>query len=91
MSKANSILSNKKLREGILNLMKDANEAIMRVYEVQNNEVEIKNDNTPVTKADLAANRILTDGLKKLFPEIPTVSEEDRFSINIPKKIKFFG
>ena len=66
MSKANAILSNNLLTDGILNLMTDANEAIMRVYEVQNNEVEIKNDNTPVTKADLAANRILTEGLKKI-------------------------
>ena len=46
--------------------------------------------NSPVTKADLAANRILNDGLKNLFPEIPIVSEEESSSLNIPKTNKVF-
>ena len=90
MSKANSILRSNQLKEGLLDLMTKANKAIMKVYEEQNSEVDIKEDNTPVTKADLAANRILTDGLKKLFPEIPIVSEEDKSSLNIPKTNKVF-
>lgn len=38
--------------------------------------VQIKRDETPVTSADLAANKILVDALKTLYPEIPVVSEE---------------
>ena len=68
----------------------NASKAIMRVYEEPNSEVEIKDDSTPLTKADLAANKILTEGLKKLFPEIPIVSEENRCSLNIPKTNKVF-
>jgi 3'(2'), 5'-bisphosphate nucleotidase len=35
-----------------------------------------KIDGSPVTEADLAADRILADGLARLVPEIPAVSEE---------------
>ena len=35
-----------------------------------------KNDDSPLTQADLAAHRIIADGLLKLYPEIPLVSEE---------------
>jgi 3'(2'), 5'-bisphosphate nucleotidase len=38
--------------------------------------VEGKIDGSPVTEADLAADRILRDGLAQLAPEIPVVSEE---------------
>ncbi len=90
MNKANKILRNNQLTEGLLNLMSNANKSIMEVYEKSDSKVDIKDDNTPVTKADLAANKVLTDGLKKLFPEIPIVSEEDKNSLNIPKSNKVF-
>lgn len=38
--------------------------------------VEHKQDNSPVTAADLAANQILIEGLTKLTPDIPILSEE---------------
>ena len=90
MNKASEILKNKELIERLLDLMDKASKAIMEVYEKPYNEVKIKDDNSPVTKADLAANRILNDGLKNLFPEIPIVSEEESSSLNIPKRNKVF-
>ncbi len=84
------IIGNLKLLEEIINLMNQANKAIMDVYQTSNNNVKLKKDNTPVTKADLAANKILTNGLKNLFPEIPIVSEEDQSSLDIPKTNKIF-
>ena len=90
MSKANEILKNNQSIKDLLDLMTKANKAIMEVYEEPQSNVDIKDDNTPVTKADLAANKILTDGLKNLFPKIPTVSEEDKNSLNIPKTNKVF-
>jgi len=90
MSKANEILRNNELIKSILDLMSKSNKVIMEVYEKPNREVSIKDDDTPVTKADLAANKVLTEGLKNLFPEIPTVSEEDKFSLNVPKTNKVF-
>ena len=90
MSKANEILKNNQSIKDLLDLMTKANKAIMEVYEEPQSNVDMKDDNTPVTKADLAANKILTDGLKNLFPKIPIVSEEDKNSLNIPKTNKVF-
>jgi 3'(2'), 5'-bisphosphate nucleotidase len=38
--------------------------------------VEGKSDGSPVTQADLAADRVICEGLTRLFPGIPTLSEE---------------
>ncbi|GLX78924.1 3'(2'),5'-bisphosphate nucleotidase CysQ [Thalassotalea insulae] len=37
---------------------------------------EIKEDNSPVTSADIAANDVLMDELQRLTPDIPIISEE---------------
>ena len=52
-----------------------AGEAIMRVY-AADFAVQHKADSTPVTEADLAAERIIVERLKNAFPDIPIVSEE---------------
>ncbi len=52
-----------------------AGEAIMAVY-AEDFAVRQKLDKTPVTEADLAAERIIVEMLKDAFPEIPIVSEE---------------
>mgnify|MGYP000005547917 CR=1 FL=1 len=90
MTKANEILKNNQLIEGLIDLMTEANEAIMEVYEKPTPEIGIKDDKTPVTQADLAANKVLIYGLKNLFPDIPTVSEEDSDSLYIPKTNNVF-
>ena len=38
--------------------------------------VDGKSDGSPVTEADLAADRVIAEGLARLFPGIPTLSEE---------------
>jgi 3'(2'), 5'-bisphosphate nucleotidase len=52
-----------------------AGEAIMRVY-AQDFDVRQKLDKTPVTEADLAAERVIVAMLNEAFPDIPIVSEE---------------
>lgn len=52
-----------------------AGEAIMRVY-AQDFDVRQKADKTPVTEADLAAERIIIERLEAAFPEIPVFAEE---------------
>jgi len=52
-----------------------AGEAILEVYATAF-DVQQKSDNTPVTEADLAAERIIVAMLSKAFPEIPIASEE---------------
>lgn len=90
MKKAKNIISNIEYLKELINLMEQASNAIIEIYNDSSNEVEFKANKTPVTKADLAANKILTDGLKKLFPEIPIVSEEDETSFNNSRNLSTF-
>src|SRR5690625_4609396 len=63
----------------IMELIREAGDKIMEIYEQRNGmNVSLKEDDSPVTTADLESNRILTQGLKKLTPEIPIVSEENK-------------
>ena len=39
-------------------------------------KIDGKTDGSPVTEADLAADRIIGDGLARLVPAVPTLSEE---------------
>jgi 3'(2'), 5'-bisphosphate nucleotidase len=39
-------------------------------------KVDGKPDGSPVTEADLAADRIISEGLARLFPDVPALSEE---------------
>ena len=52
-----------------------AGEAIMRVY-AEDFDVRQKADKTPVTEADLGAERIIIEMLGEAFPDIPIFAEE---------------
>ena len=52
-----------------------AGEEIMKIYAGEF-EVFKKSDATPVTEADLAAERVIVAMLQQAFPDIPIVSEE---------------
>jgi len=56
-------------------IARSAGAAIMRIY-AQDFDVERKDDNSPLTAADLAAHRTIVDGLHVLTPNIPVLSEE---------------
>ena len=49
----------------------------LRSFYQQQVEVRIKEDNTPVTEADLFVSRFLTEKLRALFPNVPVLSEEN--------------
>ena len=52
-----------------------AGERIMEIYSTDFS-VKHKADETPVTAADMAAHHVILDGLHKLTPSIPVLSEE---------------
>ena len=56
-------------------LARDAGAAIMKVY-AGDFAIEHKDDNSPLTAADLAAHRVIVDGLRVLSPKMPILSEE---------------
>lgn len=57
-------------------IAREAGEAILEVYAEADFGVETKADDSPLTRADLAAHRIIIAGLQQAFPEIPVLSEE---------------
>jgi len=59
----------------VIDLARAAGAAIMRVY-AEDFEVEHKKDCSPLTAADLAAHRLIVDGLTALTPGVPVLSEE---------------
>ena len=61
----------------LLKIARDAGAAIMRVYSRDDHGIQEKDDNSPLTEADLAAHHIIREALNKLTPEIPQLSEED--------------
>jgi len=52
-----------------------AGEEILKIYE-RNFSVEYKEDKTPLTEADKISHEIIEEGLRRLSPEIPVLSEE---------------
>jgi len=60
-------------------IAKEAGAAIMKIYE-QPFEVEHKSDDSPLTLADRESNKIILDGLKKYYSEIPYISEETKLT-----------
>ncbi|MEJ2611563.1 MAG: 3'(2'),5'-bisphosphate nucleotidase CysQ [Candidatus Thiodiazotropha sp.] len=64
----------------LLQLIRQAGDAILLIYDTEF-EVETKQDNSPLTAADLAAHNLIVSSLEKLTPEIPVLSEE---SASIP-------
>lgn len=52
--------------------------------------VDGKLDGSPVTEADLAADRIIAEGLARLVPELPTLSEERVGLAKAPYQGSFF-
>ncbi|MFT6069435.1 MAG: 3'(2'), 5'-bisphosphate nucleotidase [Bacteriovoracaceae bacterium] len=61
--------------EKIIEIAEEAGRVVEKVAE-KAFKVSIKSDNTPVTEADLASHEYITEALKKLYPEIPILSEE---------------
>ena len=68
------------LMHEVVKLARQAGEAILPFWRADV-RVTTKADDSPVTAADLAAHRVIADGLQALAPQIPVLSEED---CNIP-------
>ena len=74
----------------INSIAKKAGDEIMKIYQ-QDFEVDYKADNSPLTKADIKSNEIITESLKDLYPEIPILSEENKeVPYNIRKNWEYF-
>lgn len=61
--------------EPVIAIAKAAGEAILQVYTTDFSVVK-KEDDSPLTQADVAAHNIIVNALKQLTPDIPSLSEE---------------
>ncbi len=64
------------LLENVISISQLAGVAILEIYNSSDFGVETKCDNSPLTKADLAAQHILEPALAKLIDGVPVLSEE---------------
>jgi 3'(2'), 5'-bisphosphate nucleotidase len=77
------------LLESLTDLVIAAGDAILAVNRTYM-KVDGKSDGSPVTEADLAADRIIAEGLARLAPDIPSLSEERAREARLPFKESFF-
>ena len=64
------------LLEPVCLLARAAGAAIMEVYQQADFGVVSKEDDSPLTRADIAAHHIISEGLARLTPDWPLLSEE---------------
>lgn len=69
-----------KLTDVMRRLALEAGAAIMDVYGQDDFAVEAKSDDSPVIAADLAADKIISAGLRAAFPDVLLVTEEQAAS-----------
>ena len=75
----------------LLNLAKKCSERAKKHFYSDNAyKFSLKEDNSPLTKADLEVNEIATNGLKKIFPSDIIISEETYNNNFKPLKKKFW-
>lgn len=64
----------------VVDIAIEAGKAILAIYNDPNSDfgIEIKTDDSPLTVADQASNKVIVEALKKQFPSIPILSEEEK-------------
>ena len=77
------------LMDPLCDLVVKAGEAILGVNR-RAMKVHGKDDGSPVTEADLAADRIIAEGLAQIAPDVPTLSEERVQAAKPPFRGSFF-
>lgn len=65
-----------KLTRVMRRLSLEAGDRIMEIYGRDDFDVKSKSDDSPVTAADEAADKIISDGLRAAFPDVLLVTEE---------------
>jgi 3'(2'), 5'-bisphosphate nucleotidase len=73
-----------RLRTDVLEVVLEAGQKVMDIYN-KGFEVTEKEDESPVTSADLASNRLIMKSLERISPSLPSLSEE---SAHLPFSIR---
>lgn len=70
--------------EKVISVAKKASVEILKIYNNDDFSIEIKEDNSPVTKADIVSNDIIMEGLKSIS-DYPILSEEIHVEYEVRK------
>ena len=74
----------------IIEIIRECSTIALKFYAQENLEVSIKNDNSPVTKADLEISKIATNKLSEIFPNDKIISEENITYLNKVDKNRYW-
>ena len=66
----------------IILIIKECSAIALKFHKQKNLKISIKDDNSPVTKADLEISRIATNKLSEIFPNDKIISEENITHLN---------
>ena len=72
----------KYISENLIITFNNAGQKSIELYEKGLN-IEIKEDNSPVSNGDIKVNELITNKIKELTPNIPIISEE---TVDLNKK-----
>jgi len=73
------IMNYEALIEQVKQISMDAGKAILDIYNRDGDiDITTKDNDSPLTEADLAAHRIIVDALRELTPGLPILSEESK-------------
>ncbi|MFY2510009.1 3'(2'),5'-bisphosphate nucleotidase CysQ [Vibrio pectenicida] len=61
----------------VIDIARAAGQLTLDIYQKKDYQAYTKNDQTPVTSADIAAHKLILEKLTELTPETPVLSEED--------------
>ena len=78
----------KTISESLIDTFDYAGKISIELYE-KGLEIEIKEDKSPVSNGDLKVNKLITDKIKKLTPNLPIISEET-VDLKTKNKAKIF-
>ena len=78
----------KYISESLINTFNNAGQISIELYEKGLN-IEIKEDNSPVSNGDIKVNELITSKIKELTPNIPIISEET-VDLNVKNTAKKF-
>jgi 3'(2'), 5'-bisphosphate nucleotidase len=73
-----------RLLNALVDIALSAGREIIRIYRSENPQIAEKADNSPVTAADLAAEKVILDGLAALESAIPVIAEEQAAAGHMP-------
>jgi 3'(2'), 5'-bisphosphate nucleotidase len=78
LSPTNQIDSLELLMPQVVALARNAGDAVMEIYSQEDFGTTYKENDSPLTRADMAAHRLILDQLQVLTPSFPTLSEESK-------------